>query len=99
MPPHDVDVRPAPAGAGPALVAAELLARTIGELPVVGELEGQEQLLVAAWLAGLRSPRTRRAYDADLVAWLGWLHQRQTDAFIAARVHVDMWAAGQLGDN
>jgi hypothetical protein len=42
MPPHDLDVLPAPAGAGPALVAAELLARTIGELPVVGELEGQE---------------------------------------------------------
>jgi hypothetical protein len=29
---------------GSALVAAELLARTIGELPVVSELEGQELL-------------------------------------------------------
>jgi site-specific recombinase XerD len=32
-----------------------------------------------------------------LVAWLGWLGQRQTGALAAARVHVDMWAAGQLG--
>jgi hypothetical protein len=95
MPPYDLDVLPAPAGAGPALVAAELLARTIEELPVVGRLDGQEQLLVAAWLAGLRSPRTRRAYAADLVAWLG---QRQMDALGVGRVHVDMWAAGQLGD-
>jgi len=49
-------------------------------------------------VAGLRSPRTRRAYAADVVAWVGWLGQRQTGALAAARVHVDMWAAGQLGD-
>src|SRR5262245_57983477 len=97
MPPHGLDLRPAPAGTGPALFAAELLARTIEELPIVAGLAGQEQLLVSAWLAGLRPPRTRRAYAADLVAWLGWLGQRQTGALAAGRVHVDMWAAGQLG--
>ena len=89
MPPHDLDLRPAPAGAGPALVAGELLARTVGELPVVGGLEGQEQLLAAAWLTGLRSSRTRRAYAADLVAWLSWLRQRQTGALDAA--HMSTW--------
>src|SRR5262245_26045392 len=91
MPPHDLDLLPGPALAGPALVAGELLARTIGELP------GQERLLVSAWLTGLRSPRTRRAYAADVAAWLGWLGQRHTGALGAARVHVDMWVAGQLG--
>ena len=83
---------------GPALAAAELLARTVEELPAVGELEGQEQLLVSAWLTSLRAPRTRRAYAADIVTWAGWLGRLQTDALGATRVHVDMWATAQLGE-
>jgi integrase/recombinase XerD len=51
---------------------------------------------VSAWLTGLRSARTRRAYAADLVAWLGWLAGRETGALAAGRVHVDLWAATQL---
>src|SRR5262245_40824415 len=88
---------PGPAGADPALVAGAPQPRPVGELPVVGELEGQERLLVSAWLTGLRSPSTRRAYAADVAAWLGWLGQRHTGALGATRVHVDMWVAGQLG--
>jgi hypothetical protein len=37
------------------------------ELPVVGGLEEWEQVLVAAWLTGLRSARTHRAYAGDVV--------------------------------
>jgi hypothetical protein len=47
-------VLPAPPGAGPALLAGELLGRVRAELPMVGELGEREQVLVAAWLTGLR---------------------------------------------
>jgi integrase/recombinase XerD len=62
-------------GAGPA-VAAELLGRVRAELPTVGELGKRDQVLVSAWLTGLRSARTRRAYAGDVTAWLGWLADR-----------------------
>jgi integrase/recombinase XerD len=83
-------------GAGPAAVAGELLGRVRAELPAVGELGEREQVLVAAWLTGLRSARTRRAYATDVVAWFGWLARRDTDALAAGRVHVGLWAATQL---
>lgn len=51
-----------------------------------------------AWLTGLRSARTRRAYAGDVVAWFGWLTERKTDALAAGRVHVDLWAATQVDD-
>jgi integrase/recombinase XerD len=50
---------------------------------------------VSAWLTGLRSARTRRAYAGDVVAWLGWLAGRDTGVLAAGRVHVDLWAATQ----
>jgi integrase/recombinase XerD len=88
---------PAPAPqAGPKTIAAELLARAGGELPAVARLDGREQLLAAAWLTGLRSARTRRAYAGDLAAWCVWLGERGTDVLTAGRVHVDLWAATQL---
>ena len=80
---------------GPAAIAAELLARTRAELPVLAGLGEREELLAAAWLASLRAPRTRRAYAADVRGWLGWLAERGTDVLDAGRVHVDLWAAGQ----
>jgi site-specific recombinase XerD len=83
-------------GVGPAALAAELLGRVRAELPVTGELGEREQVLVAAWLTGLRSARTRRAYAGDVTAWLGWLADRDTDVLAAGRVHVDLWAATQL---
>ena len=95
------DLEPLPArvsaaalGAGPAAVAGELLGRVRAELPAVGELGEPEQVLVAAWLTGLRSARTRRAYAGDVVAWLAG---RETGVLAAGRVHVDLWAATQLG--
>ncbi len=68
------------------------------ELPAVGGLGEREQVLVSAWLTGLRAARTRRAYAGDVMAWLGWLTGRETDALAAGRVHVDLWAATQLDD-
>ena len=80
---------------GPVAIAAELLARTRAELPVLAGLGEREELLAAAWLASLRAPRTRRAYAGDVRGWLGWLAERGTDVLGAGRVHVDLWAAGQ----
>ena len=80
---------------GPVAIAAELLARTRAELPVLAGLGEREELLAAAWLASLRAPRTRRAYAGDVRGWLGWLAERGTDVLDAGRVHVDLWAAGQ----
>ena len=80
---------------GPVAIAAELLARTRAELPVLAGLGEREELLAAAWLASLRAARTRRAYAGDVRGWLGWLAERGTDVLDAGRVHVDLWAAGQ----
>jgi hypothetical protein len=74
------------------VLVGELLGRVRAELPVIGGLGEREQVLVAAWLTGLRSARTRRAYAADVVAWLGWLAGR-TGALAAGRVHVDLLSA------
>jgi hypothetical protein len=52
--PGDLEKVPA-VGAGPAVLAAELLGRVRAELPVIDELGEREQVLVAAWLTGLRS--------------------------------------------
>ena len=97
------DLEPLPArvslaepGAGPAALAAELPGRIRAEFPVIGELGEPEQVLVAAWLTGLRPARTRRAYAGDVMAWLGWLAGRDTGALAAGRVHVDLWAVTQL---
>ena len=54
----DLEQLPAPIAAaasraGPAMLAAELLARVWAELPTVGQLREREQILVAAWLTGL----------------------------------------------
>src|SRR6185437_5545153 len=75
----------ATAAAGPAVLAAELLGRMWAELPVISELGERDQVLVSAWLTGLRSARTRRAYAGDLTAWLSWLADRDTGALTAER--------------
>ena len=80
---------------GPVAIAAELLARTRTELPVLAGLGEREELLAAAWLASLRAPRTRRAHAGDVRGWLGWLAERGVDVLGAGRVHVDVWVAGQ----
>jgi len=49
-------VSPAAPGAGPAMLAAELLGRVRVDLPVVGELGEREQVLVAARLTWRRPP-------------------------------------------
>jgi hypothetical protein len=59
--PGELEWVPATA-AGPAVLAAEVIGRMRAELPVIGGLGEREQVLVSAWLTGLWSARTRRAY-------------------------------------
>jgi integrase/recombinase XerD len=75
--------------AAPAAVA--LLAQLDADHPALAVRPARERLLAAAWLAGYRSDRTRRAYALDLTAWLEWLHTLEVDVLAARRVHVDLW--------
>jgi site-specific recombinase XerD len=72
-------------------VAGALLVQLDAEHPVLGGRSDRERLLAAAWLAGYRSPRTRRAYAGDLAGWLDWLAGLGVDVLDARRVHVDLW--------
>jgi hypothetical protein len=76
----------------PVAVAAELLDRLAPQLPALTQLGERDRLLVATWLVGLRSPRTRRAYLTDVRAWLDWLNwlvARGIDMLAARGVHVE----------
>jgi integrase/recombinase XerD len=83
---------PVPAAAG---LADELVAHVLGELPALGGLGERDRLLAAAWLAGLRSARTRRSYAGDLLGWRAWLDERGVGVLEAGRVHLDMWVRAQ----
>ncbi len=61
-----------------------------GPLPAVDDDPGRR--LAAAWLLGYASPATRRAYAADMTAWLGFCDIAGTGPLAARRVHVDAWA-------
>jgi integrase/recombinase XerC len=84
------------ATAGGHHVAGELLATLAAEHPALASWPAREQVMAATWLAGYRSARTRRAYTADLAAWLRWLTTRQIDVLEARRIHVDLWTRGLL---
>jgi len=84
------------AGSHPAAgTARELVAHVLAELPALGVLEDRDQLLAAAWLASLRSARTRRSYAGDLLGWQAWLGERGLEVLGAGRVHVDLWVRTQ----
>ena len=51
---------------------------------MVGELGERDQVLVAAWLTRLRSARTRRACQVNLVM-RGWMH-RYESRVISSRI-------------
>lgn len=53
--------------------------------------------LVAAWLLGYDSARTRRAYARDLADWLAFCRQYGLEPLGALRAHVDAYAR-ELGE-
>jgi hypothetical protein len=54
------------------------------------------RLLVAGWIAGFRSPRTRRGYAGDLLLWQQWCDVRALDPLRARRVQADLYLADLL---
>jgi site-specific recombinase XerD len=46
------------------------------------------------WLEADKTEHTRRAYYADLAAWLGWCDRTGLDPLRARRVDVDAWKTG-----
>lgn len=47
--------------------------------------------LVAAWLAGYRSPQTRSAYAIALRLWRCWCQRHNVDPLDAVRAHVELY--------
>jgi len=78
-------------------MAGELVAHVLAELPVLAVLDDRDRLLAAAWLASLRSARTRRSYAADLLGWRGWLAGRGLELLEGTRVQLDLWVRTQQG--
>jgi integrase/recombinase XerD len=57
----------------------------------IARLESVDQL-VAAWLLGYDSARTRRAYARDVADWLAFCRQHGLEPLAALRAHVDAYA-------
>ena len=76
-------------------MAGELVAHVLAELPALAVLDDRERLLAAAWLASLRSARTRHSYAGDLLSWQAWLAERGLELLEASRVQVDLWVRTQ----
>jgi integrase/recombinase XerD len=76
-------------------MAGELVDHVLAELPALAALTDRDRLLAAAWLAGLRSARTRRSYAGDLLAWQEWLADRGVEVLTGGRVQVDLWVRTQ----
>jgi integrase/recombinase XerD len=89
-------------GDASATLASELVEHVLAELPALAKLDDRDRLLTAAWLASLRSARTRRSYAGDLLAWRDWLAGPGLELLVATRVQVDLWVrtqqAGGAGD-
>lgn len=77
-------------------VVAELVAVLDAGCPAAAGWTARDRILAAAWLAGFRSARTRRAYSGDLNTWLVWLGERGVDVLAACRVHVDLFSTELL---
>jgi integrase/recombinase XerD len=63
-----------------------------GATPVPLEAFPEVARAAAGWLLGYSSDNTRRAYGADLRAFVAWLAEVGVEPFAARRTHVDAWA-------
>ena len=49
------------------------------------------RLLLAAWLAGYKAPRTREVYDISVRQWIVWCASHDVDPLQAVRAHLELW--------
>jgi integrase/recombinase XerD len=80
------------------LVAApsrENLAEAVAMLPALPPADPADRYAIrhvtTLWLAADKSEHTRRAYYADLAAWLSWCDRTGLDPLRARRADVDAW--------
>lgn len=77
----------------PALDVREALIEAVNLLPALPADDPTDRYtirrLTALWLEADKSPHTRRAYYADLAAWLSWCDRTGLDPLAARRAHVD----------
>ena len=67
-----------------------LVPSTPGPLPV--PIAGDVERLVAAWLLGYASQRTRTAYGRDVADWLRFCSTHGVEPLAAVRAHIDAYA-------
>lgn len=85
-----------PASAGPGALRA-VLAEAVELLPALPPVDPGDRYgiraLTVLWLEADKTEHTRRAYFADLAAWLEWCRRTGLDPLAARRADVDAWKA------
>ncbi|SFQ55021.1 integrase/recombinase XerC [Amycolatopsis arida] len=75
----------------------DALVEAVALLPALPPADPTDRYAVrhvtALWLAADKSEHTRRAYYADLAAWLSWCDRTGLDPLRARRADVDAWKA------
>ncbi|MGH3930794.1 MAG: tyrosine-type recombinase/integrase, partial [Pseudonocardiaceae bacterium] len=94
----DGAIEPAPKwGADPAQTLREEVTAAVALLPALPPADPADRYhvrnLTVLWLEADKSEHTRRAYYADLAAWLGWCARTGLDPMAARRADVDAWKA------
>ncbi|TCO61031.1 site-specific recombinase XerD [Actinocrispum wychmicini] len=85
-----------PASVEPAMLRA-MLAQAVASLPALPPADPAERYgiraLTVLWLEADKTEHTRRAYFADVAAWLDWCDRTGLDPLAARRADVDGWKA------
>ncbi|WP_158889361.1 tyrosine-type recombinase/integrase [Amycolatopsis anabasis] len=86
-----------PAGAAAPATREQDLAEAVALLPALPPADPLDRYAIrhvtVLWLAADKSEHTRRAYYADLAAWLSWCDRTGLDPLAARRADVDAWKA------
>src|ERR1041384_4903668 len=73
------------------------LAEAVETLPALPPVDPADRYglraLTVLWLEADKTEHTRRAYFADLTAWLDWCRRTGLDPMQARRADVDAWKA------
>lgn len=81
----------------PALDVRDALVQAVDILPALPEADPTDRYtirrLTVLWLEADKTPHTRRAYYADLAAWLSWCERTGLDPLAARRADVDAFKA------
>ncbi|MGH3494612.1 MAG: tyrosine-type recombinase/integrase, partial [Sciscionella sp.] len=86
-----------PAAGAPAVEVREALRDAVDMLPALPPVDPTDRYAIrhvtVLWLEADKTPHTRRAYYADLAAWLSWCARTGLDPLAARRADVDAFKA------